>query len=295
VPVSRSVIRTTSLVPLCLLVVSLLGNAYAVSVQPSVSPTVTSSPTNYLTYTVSFTYMMGFDQREVKQQLLNDERMEIMDSTADTIRRVLYQRSIFFSGANVGARKAVEEEEEDYPGGFSRRYLRQRIKKEQGNDRKHIAIENISDSQDHMIVDFHVQEVLSRDLQVVLSADGGIYHKAKIDRACTDDFEESTDCILINSEVTMQSSSRIPLSAVQNSIIYSVQSSMDEDVFETLMGKDDVKEVVFMYLGEPQPDNDIGAGGGPIVGITIAGIVIGSVLFLALLAFFVVRISECSI
>jgi len=262
--------------------------APSVSAQPSFSPSVSASPTSYQEFVVAFTYMMGFDDKKVHDDVLKEARMDIMDSAADTIRKVVYQRSVFFvdGGARARGRKAKANAIEGVGG---RRYLRQGQNKEKGNEKmKQIIDDGHDETPDFVIVDYQVEveEVSGRNLQKVVLNTDGVEHTSFFDFPCTDAFEISTDCIAVHSQVKLQSSSNIPAPDVKQSVLYSVQSSMDEDVFHELMDEEEVKEVVFMNVGlDPQgPENPIGVGGGSIAGITI-----GSVLFLVILAFFVGR------
>ena len=120
----------------------------------------------------------------------------------------------------------------------------------------------------------------------------GVEHKFYQDNECDTTFTQSTKCIIIVSEVTLQSKTQQSKQSVNNSVYSSIKSSMnDNNTFQSSMGMDEVKEVLYINDGNNVPLNTPrqspvidGVGGGSIAGITI-----GSVLFLVILAFFVGR------
>ena len=123
----------------------------------------------------------------------------------------------------------------------------------------------------------------------------GVEHKVRESAQCTSDFVESSHCLVISSQVTLNalsssSSSDLTKEQINNAIYDSMKVSMVDDTFRDTVNIFEVKEVKYYSNGSYVPltpgngDGDIGVAGGSIAGITI-----GSVLFLVLLALFVGR------
>jgi len=223
---------------------------------PSVSLAPTSSPSDApsaaTTYAVVFTFVMGFDDANVHQGVIDGNRKDILSNTRTAIQTVLQESRI------------------------SRRYLR---RGRNGRDDSSI-ISGISDSD--------IRRALGLSLA---QADGSIQNKVTQNTACPSDFTLSTDCILIATEVTVTAAGDDFFSSkaeIESKVRTPIKESMDNKSFKDKIENVEVKEVKYLLDGPPPPvpnENPIGVGGGSIAGITI-----GSVLLLVAIAFFVGRV-----
>ena len=234
------------------------------SFPPTASPTISPRPTSIVEYETAFTYMMGFNNIEIPQTIANDGRKDIMDSTSDALVDTLTSLSnndIFTirsknSNSNDNGRRRLEAASTHYWRNLQRQKFQITFASQTGNN--------------------------------------GIRHIYQQEADCTEDFEKSSDCVIIVSEVNLQSANaKITKQTVTDVIYNTVQFAMSNDYFRDLIDIDDVIEVKYISDGNNPPSNPrgakpleppIGVGGGSIAGFTI-----GSVVFLLLLAFFVGR------
>ncbi len=235
-----------------------------ISTSPSISPSPTTTqtfptpstqpPTGVIQYQTSFTYMMGFDNELVHNNVLNDQRPDIMEATSQAIVTTLNSTFRLVQKTRVLLRGSGEEAKEPIRRKWQN-YIR------------------------------YLQSLGFRD-----DENNGVTFPVKIDESCTDAFTESTNCIIVVSEVTLESATKITKEDVNQAVYKSMRDSMIDDSFRNEINFIEVKEVKYLYDGPYVPINPreplgtIGVGGGSIAGITI-----GSVLFLLLLAFFVGR------
>ncbi len=111
-------------------------------------------------------------------------------------------------------------------------------------------------------------------------------HKTIIRSSCTPDFVESTDCILVVSEI------RFPHEEgskedINNNVLITIRSSMDDSSFRDRVAKEEVKEIKYVQDGgEPQlPEPQTrGIGGGVYAGIGVGAAVVLCAPFVAMFA-----------
>lgn len=238
-----------------------------ISTSPSISPSPTTTqpfstpstqpPSSVLQYQTSFTYMMGFDNELVHNNVLNDQRPDIMEATSQAIVTTLNSTFRLVQKTRVLLRGAEE----------SKQPIRRKWQNQLQNYIRYLQTLGFRDDEND-----------------------GVTHPVKIDSSCTDAFTESSNCIIIVSEVTLESTTKLTKQDVNEAVYASMRESMIDDTFRNEVNFIEVKEVKYLYDGPyvpivpREPAGAVGVGGGSIAGITI-----GSVMFLLLLAFFVGR------
>ena len=246
----------------------------SISAQPSFSTVPSMIPSHspsgiVYRYKTSFTYMMGFDDASVKLGVLDDDDDKvdtIMTSTTNAIVKVLS------SSPSIGVVQRV-------------RVLNVSLLRGGTGAGTIGTIDTIGTASSNS-----QQKRQLQDLNVSTQLDtNGVDHKAKLDALCTSAFTIATDCIIVVSEVSLQSSTTtaIDIDIVNQSVYNSIEASMSDDTFVQEVGEANVKEVKYLNDGGEvsiDPRGEIGVGGGSIAGITI-----GSVLFVLLIAILVGR------
>ncbi len=262
------------------------------SVGPTNSPSTSASPTSMIEYKTAFTYMMGFNNEQIPQTLASgggggggdggDELgTNILDETESAIINVLTNlsnnpalSSFRISTNDIRLRRGLTT------GGHG-------SGTDEGNSNKGPTRTRT--------------RARTRDLQqqqkLAFSSDdgNGVEHLYHQEAECTSDFTQSSDCLVIVSEVSLLSSSnnvKIDKELVSKVIYGIMKFTIDNESFRKIIGIDDIVEIQYLNDGNQPPINDPTRGFEPQVGVgggSIAGITIGSVIALLCLAFFVGR------
>ena len=202
--------------------------------------------------------MMGFDDPQVHSDVLDNSRTDIMDSTSNAIVNVL----------NSSERRSI-------------------IRLLRGSSSSSDKVsEDLSSSS--IVETLNMERHILEKLTISTENNNGVEHKFYKDQECDESFTKSEKCIIVVSEVTLESKIEQSQQTVNESVLTSIKSSMSDDSFRNEVNEDEVKEVKYINDGYnvllPVPGGIDGVGGGSIAAITI-----GSVLFLVAIAFFVRR------
>lgn len=100
-----------------------------------------------------------------------------------------------------------------------------------------------------------------------------VEHKYKTETVCNDRILKSISCVIIVSEVTLESSGKFSEEDIDNSVYPYIQASMADGSFYSEINRNGIQEIVYINNGEKIPEEDPSPRSGP-GGTAIAAIVL---------------------
>lgn len=114
---------------------------------------------------------------------------------------------------------------------------------------------------------------------LVISEPNGVRHKSRTEATCNEQIIESELCIIIVSEVTLESNGKFTDEFIDKNVYPSMQQSMADGSFSREINRNEIQEIVYLENGDnydpsKEPNNGGGGlGGGAIAGITLSVLV----------------------
>ncbi len=112
-------------------------------------------------------------------------------------------------------------------------------------------------------------------------------HQSQVESTCTADFSNSTDCILLITQITLNSNNEFDVDEVESAVVQPLKASMEHSSFRDRLAFDEVREVKHV-----EPERGVAGSSSTAVGVgggLTAIISISSVLLSLFLCFFVRR------